>query len=254
MLTAVLPAHNEADNIGRSIAAAQEALEGLVVAGQLEDWEIVVVDDGSSDDTAHRIMALESSRVHLIQHVENQGYGAALRTGFRAAKGDLVFFTDADLQFDAAQIERLMAHIGDFDIVVGFRSARQDPWVRRANAWAWGRTLQGVFGLQVQDVNCAFKLFRRHVLDAISIESEGAFINAEILLKAMRLGFSMHQVPVSHFARTTGQQSGADARVVVRAFWEMARFYRRSFELEGVTDLGPWTSERRTDSVANTIR
>ncbi len=254
MLSVVLPAHNESGNIAQAVDAALTALCGLVTLGSLSAWEIIVVDDGSTDDTASQIRSRDQDGVRVVQHASNEGYGAALRTGFRAARGDMVFFTDADLQFDAFQIARLLAHVEDYDIVVGYRSPRQDPWMRRANAWAWGRTLSGVFGLDVQDVNCAFKLFHRYVLDAISIESEGAFINAEILLKAKGLGFRMRQVPVSHFARTAGHQSGADPRVVMRAFVEMARFYRSSWppEAEPVA-MGPWTSESRTASVANTI-
>jgi glycosyltransferase involved in cell wall biosynthesis len=256
VLSTVLPAHNEAGNISRCVDAAEAALRFLVASGELDAWEIVVVDDGSTDDTAQVIRDRGQAEVRLVQHSSNAGYGAALRTGFQAARGDLVFFTDADLQFDAFELARLMPLARDHDIVMGYRSPRQDPWMRRANAWAWGRTLNSVFGLDVQDVNCAFKLFHRRVLEAISIESEGAFINAEILLKAKRLGFRMCQVPVSHFARTDGSQSGADPRVVMRAFVELARFYRSSWPApnEMPVAMGPWTSESRAASVASTIR
>ena len=121
--------------------------------------------------------------------------------------------------------------------------------MRRANAAAWGMALYGAFGLEITDVNCAFKLFRREVLDGLAIDSDGAFVNAEILLKASQRGFTIKQVPVSHFARTTGTQTGAHPKVVIRAFVELARFYRLSKETEG-----PWTSDQRAASVANTMR
>lgn len=260
-LSWVLPAHNEVENISGSIAAARSALVSLVGRGELRDWEIVVVDDGSQDGTAELVEAEQDARVRVVSHPVNQGYGAALRTGFGAAKGDLVFFTDADLQFDAGEIDLLMPHIGTHEIVTGYRAPRQDPWVRRANARAWGLALYGVFGLDVQDVNCAFKLFHRRVLDSVSIRSEGAFVNAEILVQAQQRGFRIREVPVSHFARESGSQSGADPRVVLRALRELARFYRGAkvpmapaSEAEVSPRLGPWTSEAREASVASTIR
>lgn len=99
--------------------------------------------------------------------------------------------------------------------------------MRRANAAAWGMALYGAFGLEVDDVNCAFKLFRAEVLEGLEISSDGAFVNAEILLKAAQRGFSMTQVPVSHFPRSAGAQTGADPKVVLRALRELARFYRQ---------------------------
>ena len=226
-LSFVLPAYNEAENIEESVRQGVRALERLVSTGQLSIWEIVVVDDGSTDGTVEHVRAVGDPRIRLVMHAKNQGYGAALRTGFSSARHELVFFTDSDLQFDAGEIGRLIPWIADFDIVAGYRSSRQDPWVRRANAAAWGMALYGAFGLDVEDVNCAFKLFRRPVLDGIEIRSDGAFINAEILLKAVAQGFTLKQIPVSHFAREAGEQTGARPKVVFRAFRELARFYRQ---------------------------
>ena len=229
-LSFVLPAFNEGENIVAAVQQASAALAALVSARLISDWEVVVVDDGSTDDTREQVEGMFDPGVRLVRHGSNLGYGAALRTGFRAASMDLVFFTDADLQFDAREIDRLLPWIGEFDIVAGYRSPRQDPWMRRANAAAWGLALYGAFGLDVEDVNCAFKLFRRVVLDGLPIDSDGAFVNAEILLRARRRGYTIKQVPVSHFARTAGIQTGAQPKVVLRAFRELARFYRGQAE------------------------
>ena len=158
-------------------------------------------------------------------------------------------------------IARLMPWIGDYDIVAGYRAPRLDPWARRANARAWGMALHGVFGLDIQDVNCAFKVFHRRVLDVVHIRSDGAFVNAEILVQALQRGFRIREVPVSHFIRSSGMQSGAQPKVVLRALREMARFYREDWGRTASSSLavakpavGPWTSDTRAASVASTIR
>lgn len=248
-LTYVLPAYNEGANIRRSIVAAQAALCRLESEGRISGWEVVVVDDGSVDGTGDQVRSLDFPHVRLVTHPQNRGYGAALRSGFNAARGDLIFFTDADLQFNADEIDRLLPWVERYDIVAGYRSPRQDPWMRRANAAAWGMALYGAFGLSVTDVNCAFKLFRREVLEGLAIDSDGAFVNAEILLKAKQRGCTFKQVPVSHFARTAGSQTGAQPKVVLRAFVELAKFYRLSKETDG-----PWTSSQRAASLASTMR
>jgi glycosyltransferase involved in cell wall biosynthesis len=221
-LSVVLPAWNEGDNIGDAIDGAVRALERLC-----RRYEVVVVDDGSTDDTAALVGAwsARNSSVRLVKHPRNLGYGAALRSGFRAARMDHVFFTDADLQFDLSELALLLPHTRRHDIVCGYRHARQDPWNRRLNAWAWGRLVDAVFDVNVRDVNCAFKVFRREVLNHCVIRSDGAFVNAELLARARARGYSMLQIPVSHFPRTLGVQTGAKPRVVARAFLELGMLY-----------------------------
>jgi len=221
-LTLVLPAFNEADNLRIGLPRAVSVLEGVGV-----DFEIVVVDDGSADATADSVLMLSQSdgRVRLVQHHTNAGYGAALRSGFRAARGRLVMFTDADLQFDLSEVDRLLAHTDEYDIVAGFRAPRRDPWNRRLNAWAWGRLVNATFDLRIRDVNCAFKLFRREVLEGIDLRSNGAFVNTELLARARSRGWRIRQVPVSHFQRLHGVQTGAHPKVVARAFVELAELY-----------------------------
>jgi len=226
-LSLVFPVFDEEENIG-------PLLDSAVALGRRlgRSFEIVVVDDGSRDESAGRIAAAKAlhPEIRAVHHAANRGYGAALRSGLREARGALVFFSDADLQFDLDEVERLLAHTGSFDIVAGYRAPRRDPWGRHALAWGWGTLVNALFALGVRDIDCAFKLFRREVLDAIPIASLGAFINTEILVRARAAGFRIRQVPVTHRPRRAGQASGARPRVIARALLELATLYR---ELRG---------------------
>jgi len=222
-LSLVFPVFDEEQNVGQLL---DESLRLAPILAQ--DYEIVVVDDGSRDGSAAIVEAFcrANSRVRLVRHASNRGYGAALRAGLREARGELVFFSDADLQFDLDEIATLLAHTRDFDVVAGYRKRRCDPWPRQLLAWAWGTLVSGLFDLRVRDIDCAFKVFRRHVIDAIPIASIGAFINTEILVRASNANFRIHQVPVTHRRRRHGRQSGARPRVILRALIELAGLYR----------------------------
>lgn len=225
----VFPAFNEAENIEASVHGAVRTMEELG-----RDFEVIVVDDGSSDTTRAKVDALSvaDARVRCIHHPANRGYGAALRTGLLAARLELVFFTDADLQFDLREISKLLAYADDFDIIAGYRSPRSDPFPRLVNAWAWGKLVDLLFDLQVRDVDCAFKIFNRRVLEAIPIQSVGAFINSEILVRARAEGFRLKQLPVRHYPRKAGTQTGANPKVVAKAFVELSRLYGELRALE----------------------
>jgi len=229
-LSIVFPAFNEAENIRESIRRAVGVCDQMGL-----DYEVVVVDDGSRDATAIVVadMSFENPRVRIVTHSKNQGYGAALKSGILASKMEYVFFTDSDLQFDLNELNGLLASAGEFDIIAGYRKKRSDPIGRRINAWAWGQLVDWLFSLRVQDVDCAFKVFHRSVFEAIPIHSVGAFVNTEILVRAQAQGFSLKQVPVSHFPRNAGRQSGADIRVVAKAFRELGRLHK---DLKAVQD------------------
>jgi glycosyltransferase involved in cell wall biosynthesis len=221
-LSLVFPVFDEEENIGPLLDHA------LHIAPRLaREFEIVVVDDGSRDRSA--IVVGERARRHrsirLIQHASNRGYGAALRAGLREARGELVFFSDADLQFDLEELAVLLDHASEFDVVAGYRSPRRDPWGRRVLAGGWGALVRVLFDLPVRDIDCAFKVFHRRVLEAIPLASIGAFVNTEILVRARSAGFRIHQVPVTHRRRQRGRQSGASPRVILRALVELATLY-----------------------------
>lgn len=222
-LSLVFPVFDEERNVDTLIGNALTVGERL--AG---DIELVIVDDGSRDGSADIIDAWckRDERVQLVRHDRNTGYGAALCSGLRGANGELVFFSDADLQFDLEEIAQLLAHAENFDIVAGYREPRRDPWPRALIAATWGWIVRILFGLRVRDIDCAFKVFRRPLLEEIPIQSIGAFVNTEILVRARALGASIHQVPVSHRPRLHGRQTGARPRVLLRAVLELSSLYR----------------------------
>ena len=228
-LSIVLPAFNEEDNVESAIAEATAAAERLVAT-----HEIVVVDDGSGDNTAGRVreVAGRDGRVRLISHEENRGYGEALRSGFLASTLDFVFFTDADLQFDMGELALLLPYAGTVDVVAGYRINRQDTLVRRINGHAWNLLVRVLFYVPVRDIDCAFKLFDRRVLGDVDIESVGAMVNTELMVKLGRRGASVVEVGVHHRPRLAGEARGASLRVIVTAFREILRMRRRLASLD----------------------
>lgn len=220
----VLPAFNEEANIIRAIDHATEVAERL-----FGDHEIIVVDDGSIDGTARLVeeRSAEDQRVRLVRHDYNRGYGEALRTGFKAAKLDLVFFTDADNQFVLEELEYFIPWIERVDVVAGFRANRQDPFMRRANAMAWNYLVRVLFYVPVRDIDCAFKLFRREIFDTIDLSAVGAILNTELMVKIGRSGFGVVEIPVTHLPRTAGKARGANPAVIAKAFAELFLMYTR---------------------------
>ena len=229
-LSIVLPCHDEADNVEAVVRAACSA------AGSVASrWEVVVVDDGSLDGTGDRVRALmnggETARdtIRLVTHPRNLGYGAALRSGFREARYDHVFYTDGDGQFDLGQLRTFLAAPGRRPgaVLAGYRHPRRDSLLRSLNGRSWTALANATLGLGVRDVNCAFKLFPRELLAATPLSSSGAAIDAEILAEARRLGYPIEEAPVEHRPRRHGRQSGAHPRVIALAVVELLRLRRR---------------------------
>jgi glycosyltransferase involved in cell wall biosynthesis len=217
------PAHNEEANLDGLVTEALEVLPTLA-----ETFEIIIVNDGSRDGTgrmADELAAAHPGVVRAVHHPTNLGYGAALRSGFRAARHDHVAFTDGDRQFRVVDIGRLidrMAADDRPDVVVGYRIKRADPLVRTLYARAYRLANRIFFGLKVRDVDCACKLFRRESLAGIAVDSGGAFFSAELLIKLDAAGRSIAEVGVPHHPRTAGSATGAKPSVVLRAvrdFW-----------------------------------
>ena len=224
-LSYFFPAHNEEANLEGLVEEALATLPSIA-----ETFEIIAVNDGSRDRTreiADELTARHPGLVRAVHHPTNLGYGAALRSGFGAARYDLVAFTDGDRQFQVADVARLTARLvapDAPDVVVGFRIKRADPLIRTIYARAYRLANRLFFGLRVTDVDCACKLFRREALKGLHVESEGAFFSAESLIKLRAAGRSVVEVGVPHYARTAGSPTGAKPQVILRAvrdFWRL---------------------------------
>jgi dolichol-phosphate mannosyltransferase len=211
-ISVVLPAYNEEENIVSQVESVDEILRTM----EFDDFEILVVDDGSSDGTRAICEELGSRvpKLRLLVHETNQGYAKALRTGFTSAAMPLVFYTDADNQFDVRELKNLLAPIDDYDIVCGFRIYRFDPFSRLVLSWGYNLLVRILFRIRVRDVDCAFKLFRREVFDRISIESKKFFVDTEVLAKASRLGMKMTEIGVRHYPRTAGESTVRPSHVL----------------------------------------
>jgi glycosyltransferase involved in cell wall biosynthesis len=220
-ISAVLPAFNEEANLEESVGRMAQAL-----ATCARNSEIIVVDDGSLDQTAFVLerMAGLYPALRVVRHPLNRGYGAAVRSGFAAARCSWVFLMDADNQFDPSELSLLLDHAAEADIVTGYRKHRRDPVLRRLNAWAFFTLVRFFFGHLVRDVNCAFKLIRRDLLTRMNLNADGALINAEVIVLARRLNARIIEVPVHHYPRLSGKQTGANPQVVLRAFRELLAF------------------------------
>jgi glycosyltransferase involved in cell wall biosynthesis len=217
-LSIFFPFWNEEKNIERVVTLAIPVAKTVA-----KKWEIIMVDDGSSDKTEEIARKLASKDAHLrvISHTPNRGYGSALKEGFSHAKYDLVAFADGDGQFDFSEISKLLACIDNTDIVIGKRTKRLDHPFRHIlmnllKIWDFV-----FFGFYFQDIDCGFKLFKKKTLEKIlPLHSEGAMITTEILAKAKRANLRIVQVGVSHYPRTYGDQSGGNIRVILRAIHE----------------------------------
>ncbi|MBI4579720.1 MAG: glycosyltransferase family 2 protein [Planctomycetes bacterium] len=212
------PCYNEEANVEATVRDALETCESL-----FSDYEIIIVDDGSRDRTGQIAdrLAAEHDRVRAVHNQPNRGYGGALQRGFLEARKPWVFFTDGDGQFDIREIGLLVELTDRHDGVVGYRLDRQDSLMRKLNAWCWTTLCNCVFGMRFKDIDCAFKLLPRRLFDEIPLHSQGAMISAELLARATRKGYRIGQVGVHHRARAAGTPTGANPRVILRAFVEL---------------------------------
>jgi len=224
-ISVVLPAHNEeavlAVTLDKSVATLSEIAP---------DYEIIVVDDGSSDQTGSiaEEYAAANPHIRVVHNRPQRGYGGALIAGFNAITKPLAFFMDADDQFDIRDLALLLPlREQGHRAVLGYRLHRQDSPLRKVNAWGWKLLVSTLFDLHVRDVDCAFKLYDTSLVRAVDVTAEGAMVNTEMLVKLTRMGVPFVEVPVRHYPRVHGQASGANLRVIFHAFRELFRLHSK---------------------------
>jgi glycosyltransferase involved in cell wall biosynthesis len=237
-LSLVLPAHNEEPNIELVIEEARSTLPRFA-----HEFEILVVNDGSSDRTsalAHTV-AEDDSRIRVIDHPENRGYGAALRSGFTASTGEWVMIMDSDRQFDVGDLVYLEPLVPEHDLVAGYRIQRNDPVHRTVFGKTFRLAMRILFGVQLYDIDCAFKVIRGDLLRALPLQSDGAMISTELMARWARIGATWTQVGVHHHPRTAGEQSGGSIRVILKAIRDVPVLWwkiNREFDSEPIVDRG----------------
>ncbi len=223
-LTFFFPAFNEEENVTETIRRALAEV-GPLVHGSIE---VLVVDDGSTDRTRELAEAAAAADPRVtVFHQENRGYGGALRAGFENAGGELIGFSDGDLQFDLREMSRLLERLDDpeqpVDAVIGYRVRRRDPPHRIFIAKTYNAIASIVFGLRVRDIDCAMKLFRREVFDGLPLTTDSPFLSAELLIKLHARGERIAQVGVTHYPRAAGTNTGASFRKILRTFRDIGR-------------------------------
>lgn len=225
-ISVFFPAYNEEKNIKNTVLDAKSILEKLA-----DKWEIIIVDDGSKDKTGEISKKLTEGdkRISLITHSPNKGYGEALKRGFYSSKYSWIATVDSDGQFDFSEIEKLYDKSAFSDVVIGFRLDRKDPLIRNVFGWGWTMLTNILLGIRVRDVDCAFKLVSKRVIDKIPhLEStRGGMISPELLTKAKKSGFIISEVGVHHFPRKEGHQTGADIKVILKSFIDLLKLWRK---------------------------
>ena len=234
-LSVFFPMWNEQEYIERALGAAREACDTLVAQGEIGDYELLVVDDASTDNTGAMAdeIATQDPHVRVVHHPVNRKLGGSLKTGFASVTGDLVLYTDADLPFDMDELIkacRVMRHY-EADIVSAFRLDRTgEGYVRVVYSFFYNAMVRYMFGVKMRDVNFAFKLCRRSIFDHVTLESEGSFIDAELVISARRYGYKVVQFGVDYFPRTRGVSTLSSPTVIVkilREMWQLRAKLRR---------------------------
>jgi glycosyltransferase involved in cell wall biosynthesis len=239
LLSIFFPMWNEEQYLHRAVGAAQEICERLVAEGEIEDYEVIVVDDASTDATGRLAdeLAATDPHVRVVHHAVNRKLGGSIKSGFEAAKGDLVLYTDADLPFEMIELVRAVRILRTYqaDMVSAYRLDRTGEGPRRAvYSWVYNGLIRATFGTRLRDINFAFKLCRRRVLDHVTLVSEGSFIDAELAIRAQRSGFEIVQIGVDYFPRTRGV-STLSSFAVIRTMLREMRALRG--ELRSVTPV-----------------
>jgi glycosyltransferase involved in cell wall biosynthesis len=225
-LSVFYPMWNEEDYIERALRFGRRACEDLVESGDIADYELIIIDDKSTDRTPEiaDAMAAGDPHVRVIHHERNRKLGGSMKTGFAAATGDLVLYTDADLPFDMEELPRAVRLLRDYevDIITAYRFDRTgEGSLRAVYTFVYNGLIKALFGVKVRDINFAFKLCRRRIFEDVHLKSEGSFIDAELIIRATRMGYEIMQMGVDYFPRTRGESTLSSPGVILKIVNEM---------------------------------
>jgi glycosyltransferase involved in cell wall biosynthesis len=240
-LSIFYPMWNEEEYVERALSAAHRACRRLMATGDIGDYELIVIDDASTDKTGPiaDAMAADDQRVSVVHHPQNRKLGGAMKTGFAAASGDLILYTDADLPFDMAELPRAVRLMRDYDadIISAYRFDRTgEGYLRSVYTFVYNLIIRTLFDVKARDINFAFKLCRSRVFDHVELRSEGSFIDAELVIRSTRLGYEMLQFGVDYFPRTRGESTLSSPGVIVTIIKEM---WGLRSELDGIEPIVP---------------
>lgn len=220
-----LPAWNEEEYVERTVSRARVVLERLS-----DDWEIIVVNDASTDRTREIAEGLgrKDARIRCVSHEVNQKLGGAMKTGFASSTKDVVVYSDMDLPFDLNELERAL-HLLEYleaDMICAFRFDRTSEGPKRIlYSFVYNLLIRQLFDVQMKDINFSFKVVHRRVLEAIDLKAQGSFVDAELVVKAIRRGFRVFQMGVDYFPRTRGISTLASPSVIAKIVRELVELY-----------------------------
>ncbi|MBS1152488.1 MAG: hypothetical protein H6Q89_4186 [Myxococcaceae bacterium] len=224
-LSLFFPAWNEEDYVERAVTRATQVLSRLT-----DDWELIIVNDASTDRTKEiaQELARKNPRIKVVSHETNLKLGGAMKTGFTHSTKDIVVYSDMDLPFDLNELERAL-HLMEYleaDMICAFRFDRTSEGPKRiVYSFVYNTLIRGLFGVQIKDINFSFKVMHRRVLESIELKSEGSFIDAELVVKAIKKGFKVFQIGVDYFPRTRGISTLASPSVIAKMMRELVGLY-----------------------------
>ncbi len=215
------PAYLEEENIEQTINNAIKELTPIS-----NSLEIIIIDDKSPDRTGEIAdnLAKQYNFIRVIHHEENMGCGASIKTGFKEAKNDLIFYTDSDNQFEISDIHKLLPYLDEYDIVVGVRQPRADSIFRKIQSRVYNYLVNSLYNVNFKDVNCSFKIFKKCLIEDIELKSKSTFIDAEMMIKCVRKGLKVKEVEISHKPRTSGHATGSSIITILKALFEIIEF------------------------------
>lgn len=236
-LSIFYPMWNEQDYAERALAIGTLTAQRLLDAGEIADYELIAIDDASTDRTPEILerLAAADDHIRIVRHPTNRKLGGALKSGFATATGDLILYTDADLPFDMAEVRRAVRLMRDYDadIVSAYRFDRTgEGSLRAVYTFVYNLLIKAVFGVRIRDINFAFKLCRARIFDTIELKSEGSFIDAELIIRATRLGYEVVQFGVDYFPRTRGESTLSRPGIIIKILKEMVRLRRDLRDIE----------------------